>query len=210
VAEPTALFFDIGGVILSNGWDRGARRRAIEKFGLDEEEFASRHEMVVDAWEMGQITMDEYLRRTVFYRRRPFTRDEFESFLFSQSHEHSEALAAVRRFSAAKRWLVATLNNESCELNEYRIKKFKLRELFSIFLSSCFLGVRKPDEKIYHLALRITQRAPAESVFIDDRDINIEAAARVGMRVVHYKNPEQLTADLSRLGVHLDRKKEKD
>jgi putative hydrolase of the HAD superfamily len=210
VAEPTALFFDIGGVILSNGWDRGARRRAIEKFGLDEEEFASRHEMVVDAWEMGQITMEEYLRRTVFYRRRPFTRDEFESFLFSQSHEHHEALDAVKRFSASNRWLVAALNNESSELNEHRIKKFKLRELFSIFLSSCFLGVRKPDEKIYQLALRITQRSPAESVFIDDRSINLEAAERVGMRTVLYKDPQQLTADLGRLGVHLDHKKGKD
>ncbi|MDE3136779.1 MAG: HAD family phosphatase [Acidobacteriota bacterium] len=210
MAEPTALFFDIGGVILSNGWDRGARRRAIEKFGLDEEEFTSRHEMVVDAWEMGQITMEEYLRRTVFYRRRPFTRDEFESFLFSQSHEHHEALGAVKRFSASNRWLVAALNNESSELNEHRIKKFKLRELFSIFLSSCFLGVRKPDEKIYQLALRITQRSPAESVFIDDRSINLEAAERVGMRTVLYKDPQQLTADLGRLGVHLDHKKGKD
>jgi putative hydrolase of the HAD superfamily len=210
VAEPTALFFDIGGVILSNGWDRGGRRRAIEKFGLDEEEFTSRHEMVVDAWEMGQITMDEYLRRTVFYRRRPFTRDEFESFMFSQSNEHREALAAVKRLSEANRWLVAALNNESCELNEHRIKKFKLRELFSIFLSSCFLGVRKPDEKIYQLALRITQRSPAESVFIDDRAINLEAAERIGMRTVHYKDPQQLMADLGRLGVHLDHKKGKD
>jgi putative hydrolase of the HAD superfamily len=210
VAEPTALFFDIGGVILSNGWDRGARRRAIEKFGLDEEEFASRHEMVVDAWEMGQITMDEYLRRTVFYRSRPFTRDEFESFLFSQSRECPESLAVVKRLSESNRWLVAALNNESSELNEYRIKKFKLRELFSIFLSSCFLGVRKPDEKIYQLALRITQRSPAESVFIDDRNINLEAAERIGMRTVHYKDPEQLMADLGRLGVHLDPQKVKD
>jgi len=210
LAEPTALFFDIGGVILTNGWDRGARRRAVEKFGLDAEEFDSRHEMVVHAWEMGQITLDEYLRRTVFYRRRPFTRDEFESFLFSQSHEDAEAVAAVKQYCSAQRWLVATLNNESFELNEYRIKKFKLRELFSIFLSSCFLGVRKPDEKIYHLALGITQRSPAESVFIDDRDINLEAAARIGMRTVHYKNPQQLTADLARLGVHLDCKKAMD
>jgi putative hydrolase of the HAD superfamily len=113
VAEPTALFFDIGGVILSNGWDRGARRRAIEKFGLDEEEFASRHEMVIDAWETGQITMDEYLRRTVFYRGRPFTREEFESFLLSQSHEHQEALAAVRSLSAAGQWLVANPTRRS-------------------------------------------------------------------------------------------------
>jgi putative hydrolase of the HAD superfamily len=205
VAEPTALFFDVGGVILSNGWDRPARRRAIEKFGLDAEEFDSRHEMVVHDWETGRITLDDYLRRTVFYRRRPFTRDEFESFLFSQSHPHPEAIAAVKRYAQARRWLVAALNNESLELNEFRIRKFNLRELFSIFLSSCFLGVRKPDEKIYWLALGISQRSPAESVFIDDRDINIEAAARIGMRTVHFRNPDQLAADLARLGVHLDR-----
>jgi len=207
VAEPTALFFDVGGVILSNGWDRSARQRAIEKFGLDAEEFDSRHEMVVHAWETGQISLDEYLRRTVFYRRRPFTRDEFESFLFSQSREDAQALATVKRYSAAKRWLVAALNNESLELNDYRIKKFHLREVFSIFLSSCFLGVRKPDEKIYRLALGITQRSPAETVLVDDREINLEAAARIGMRVVHYQNAEQLTADLARQGVHLDGRK---
>jgi putative hydrolase of the HAD superfamily len=207
VAEPTALFFDIGGVLLTNGWDRKARKSAVEKFGLDQEEFDNRHEMVVHAWEMGQITLDDYVRRTVFYRRRPFTRDEFESFLFGQSRECAEAIAAVKKYAAARRWLIASLNNESLELNEYRIKRFKLREIFSIFLSSCYLGVRKPDEKIYRLALHITQRAPAESVFIDDRDINLEAAARLGMRVVHFQNPEQMMADLGRLGISLGDKK---
>lgn len=204
MAEPTALFFDVGGVALTNGWDRAIRRKAVEKFDLDREEFESRHELVVHAWEMGQISLDEYLRRTVFYRRRPFTRDEFESFLFGQSHQHGEAMAVVKRLSAAHRWLMVTLNNESRELNEYRIKKFRLRDVFSIFLSSCYLGVRKPDEKIYRLALGITQRAPAESVFVDDRDINLEAAARLGMRVLHYRDPEQLVLELERLGVRLD------
>jgi putative hydrolase of the HAD superfamily len=189
VAEPSALFFDVGGVVLSNGWDRHARRRAIEKFDLDPEEFDSRHEMVVHAWEIGQ-----------------FTRDEFESFLFSQSHPHADAIAVIKRYRAAKRWLMVTLNNESHELNEYRIKKFGLGDIFSIFLSSCYLGVRKPDEKIYRLALGITHRSPAESVFIDDRDINLEAATRLGMRVVHYRNPKQLVSDLARLGVRLGRR----
>lgn len=204
MAKPTALFFDVGGVVLSNGWDRKIRHRAIQEFGMDEEEFDSRHELVVHAWEMGQITLDDYLRRTVFYRSRPFTRDEFESFLFSQSHEKSEAMAVVKRYAEARRWLMGTVNNESRELNEFRIRKFQLRELFSIFLSSCYLGVRKPDEKIYRLALGITQRAPAESVFIDDRDINLEAAARLGTHVVHYRNPEQLVEELARLGVNLE------
>jgi putative hydrolase of the HAD superfamily len=204
VAEPTALFFDVGGVVLSNGWDRKARNRAIQEFGLDAEEFDSRHEMVVHAWEMGQIALDEYLRRTVFYRNRPFTREEFEAFLFGQSHEKPEAMALVKRYAAAQRWLMGTLNNESREVNEFRIKKFKLREAFAIFLSSCYLGVRKPDERMYRLALGITQRTPAESVFIDDRDINVEGAARLGAHVVHYQNPEQLQEELARLGVSLD------
>jgi putative hydrolase of the HAD superfamily len=206
VAEPTALFFDIGGVLLSNGWDRHARKCAVEKFGLDQEEFDSRHELVVHSWEMGQITLDDYVRRTVFYRRRPFTRDEFESFLFGQSQPCAEALAAVKQYADARRWLVASLNNESLELNEFRIKKFKLREIFSIFLSSCYLGVRKPDEKIYRLALHITQRTPSESVFIDDREINLEAAGRLGMRVVHYQNPQQMVAELARRGISLEQK----
>ncbi len=206
MSEPAALFFDVGGVVLSNGWDRATRVRAVEKFGLDPEEFDSRHELVVHAWEMGQIGLDEYLARTVFYRRRAFTRDEFEAFLYAQSEPHAETIAAVKRLAAAGRWLMATLNNESRELNEFRIRKFELREVFSIFLSSCYLGVRKPDEKIYRLALGITQREPAESVFIDDRDINLEAASRLGMRVVHYRDPEQLMADLARLGVRPDEK----
>jgi len=204
VAEPTALFFDVGGVVLSNAWDRKTRERAIGQFGLDAEEFDSRHELVVHAWEMGQITLDEYLRRTVFYRSRAFTRDEFEAYLFGQSHEKPEAMAVIKRYAATRRWLMATVNNESLELNEFRIKKFKLREAFSIFLSSCYLGVRKPDEQMYRLALGITQRAPAESVFIDDRDINLEAAARLGTHVVHYRNPEQLVEELGRLGVNLN------
>lgn len=207
MAEPTALFFDIGGVILTDGWNRGARQRAIQKFGLDGEEFDSRHEMVVHAWEAGQISLDEYLHRTVFYRRRPFTQEQFEAFLFGQSHEHAEAMAVLKRYRAADRWLVGSINNESLDLNEYRIKKFKLQEVYSIFLSSCYLGVRKPDEKIYRLALGITQRAPGESVFVDDREINLEAAARLGMRVVHYRNPQQLVTDLERLGARLDHRK---
>ena len=204
MSEPTALFFDVGGVVLSNGWDRPARARAVEKFGLDPEEFDSRHELVVHAWEMGQIGLDEYLARTVFYRRRAFSREEFEAFLYAQSELHSGTMAAVKRLGASGRWLMATLNNESRELNEFRIEKFGLREAFSIFLSSCYLGVRKPDEKIYRLALGITQREPAESVFIDDRDINLEAAARLEMRVVRYRDPEQLMADLACVGVRLD------
>jgi putative hydrolase of the HAD superfamily len=206
VAETTALFFDVGGVVLTNGWDRAARRGAAEKFGLDSEELEDRHELVVHAWEIGQITMEDYVRRTVFYRKRPFARREFEAYLFAHSQVLPGGMAVVKRLADAKRWLVAALNNESLELNEYRIKRFGLRSVFSIFLSSCYLGVRKPEEKIYRLALQITQRKPAESIFIDDREINLEAATRLGMRGVRYRNPAQLADRLSRLGIQVDHK----
>jgi putative hydrolase of the HAD superfamily len=204
MAEVTAIFTDIGGVILSNGWDRSSRRKAMEKFGLDPGEFEDRHELMLHAFETGQAGLDEYLDRTVFYQPRPFTRDDFKSYVFAQSHPHPEALGVFSRLAVSQRYLMATLNNESAELNEYRIRHFRLREYFSIFLSSCYLGVRKPEEAIYRLALQITQRAPEECVFIDDRELNLECARRLGLRVILYRGPSELQEDLRKNGVVLD------
>jgi putative hydrolase of the HAD superfamily len=204
VGDVTAVFTDIGGVILSNGWDRHSRRKAMEKFGLDPEEFEDRHELMLHAFETGQAGLEEYLDRTVFYRQRPFTRDEFRAFIFAQSRAYPEALAVFARLASSAGYLLATLNNESVELNEYRIRHFRLREYFSIFLRSCYLGVRKPEEAIYRLALRITQRAPEECVFVDDRELNLECARRLGLRVIHYRTPQQLQEDLRQNGVELD------
>ncbi|MBI3667172.1 MAG: HAD family phosphatase [Acidobacteria bacterium] len=201
--EPTALFWDVGGVLLSNGWDRAARRRAIDQFRLDREEFEDRHELVVSAFEKGQLGLEDYLKRTVFYEPRAFTRQQFEEFLFAQSKPDPETLNIVDRLARSRKYLLATLNNESQELNEYRISHFGLRTYFMVFFSSCYLGVRKPDEAIYRLALHLTGRTPEECLFIDDRALNVECAQRCGMRTIHFHDPVQLLQDLRLIGVEV-------
>src|SRR5579864_5037586 len=144
MAEVSALFWDNGGVILTNGWDRDARRSAVDKFHLDWVDFEDRHELMLDAFEKGQVTLDEYLRRTVFYRKRPFTIEEFKKFMFAQSQPLPESLDFLGSLAKNRKYLMTALNNESLEINEYRIKAFHLRDYFEAFFSSCYLGLRKP------------------------------------------------------------------
>jgi putative hydrolase of the HAD superfamily len=203
VTKVTAIFSDLGGVVLSNGWDRAARREAAAKFHLDWEEFEDRHELMLNAFETGQATLEDYLKRTVFYRERLFSKDEFLSFIYAQSRAMPESIDVMRRLAGAGRYLVAAINNESRELNEYRIKQFHLREFFEAFLSSCYLGVRKPDEAIYRLALSITQRVPEECVFIDDRGLNLECAKELGMHTIQFQYAAQLEHELQEYGVEL-------
>jgi putative hydrolase of the HAD superfamily len=201
VAEVNTLFFDMGGVLLTNGWDRAARRKAVDRFHLDWEEFEDRHELVLHGFEIGQVTLSEYLQRTVFYRDRSFTGEDFKDFIFEQSQPLPGSLEFMAELAAPRRLLMAALNNESLELNEYRISRFGLKNYFSAFFSSCYLGVRKPDAGIYQLAIRITQRAPQECVFIDDRGLNLECAHELGMHVIQFRSPAQLREDLADLGV---------
>jgi putative hydrolase of the HAD superfamily len=199
--EVTTLFWDIGGVILSNGWDRAARSNAAKKFGLDWEEFQDRHELASPAFEMGQITLDTYLERTVFYRKRAFTRQEFADFIFEQSEELPESRAVLSSLAQTRKYLMATINNEPLELNLKRIEQFNLRRDLKAFFSSCFLGIRKPDEGIYRLALEVTQRRPEECLFIDDRELNLECARKLGMRTIHFHAADQLRQELEANGV---------
>ncbi len=201
MAKITALFWDVGGVMLSNGWDRAARRRAAEHFKLDWEELQDRHELVSTDFETGRLTLEEYLQQTVFYCSRSFTRDDFRALMFAQSKPFPETLSLVEGLAASQKYLMSTLNNESLELNRYRIEQFGLRKHFTVFLSSCFLGVKKPEHTIYRLASQITQRAPDECLFIDDRELNLECAQLLGMRAIRYQNPTQLRQELHRHGV---------
>jgi len=201
MAEITALFWDVGGVLLTNGWDKRSRRKLAEKFNLDWEDFEGRHELISTALETGQLGLDHYLDRTIFCRHREFTKQALKDFIFAQSEPYPESLAVVERLARMKRFFLATLNNESLELNLYRIRHFGLRNYFSAFFSSCFLGVKKPDETIYRLALQISQRAPEECLFIDDRGLNVECARREGMLTIQFQNPIQLEAELRKLGI---------
>jgi putative hydrolase of the HAD superfamily len=197
----SAIFWDVGGVLLSDAWDHEQRQRTLKQFGLDEVEFESRHEMLVSSLERGKISLDEYLERTIFYRPRSFTLDEFKNYMFSLSQPCTETLQLAKELAKSCRHLMATINNESTELNLFRIQTFGLREIFSLFVSSCFVGLRKPEDGIYRLAMDITQRMPEESCFIDDRPLNLDAASRLGMHVIQMKSTEQLRQELQKLGV---------
>jgi putative hydrolase of the HAD superfamily len=203
LSEITTLFWDIGGVILTNGWDRAARRRAAEAFHLDWEEFQDRHDLSFPAFDSGLISLDEYLNRTLFYRPREFTREEFIAFMFAQSKEYPESRGVLDELARLEKYFIGSINNEPLELNEYRIKAFHLRRDFQVFFSSCYLHTRKPEEMIYRIALEVTQRPSAECVFIDDRPLNLENPRKLGFKTIHYQDAGQLRAELKNYGVEV-------
>ncbi|MGA1988389.1 MAG: HAD family phosphatase [Candidatus Sulfotelmatobacter sp.] len=198
-----AIFWDVGGVLLSNAWDHTERAVVLQRFQLDEEEFHDRHEMVVSSFERGKITLDEYLDRTVFYRARPFTKEAFRESMFALSRPFPEVLAFAQALADSGKYFMGTINNESRELNNYRIEKFGMRKIFRLFVSSCYVGFRKPERDIYRLALETTQIPAEECCFIDDRALNLECAAKMGMHTIEMKGLEELRAELGKLGVGL-------
>jgi putative hydrolase of the HAD superfamily len=190
------VLFDIGGVLGSNGWDREQRNAAIEKFGLDPEDFQYRHEETVGAFESGHITLDEYLDVTVFCEDRAVSREDFKQFMFAQSVPWPESIAIARELAETHKVRLATLNNESEELNQYRIKAFGLHDIFPTFFTSCWLGVRKPMRDIYERVLGMTQTDPHAVVFVDDRAQNLHPAATLGIRTIQFTGAEKLRRDL--------------
>lgn len=198
----TTLFFDVGGVLLTNAWDRHARERAAAEFDLDRLEFADRHEQVVAAFETGGITEAQYLDRTVFHRSRPFSRDEFRAFVYKQSRRLDDgALEVVDALRRRGDLLLCTLNNESADLNAWRLREFGLLERFRIFVSSCHVRLRKPDAAIYRMALDLVQQPATSCVFIDDRPINTQCARLLGMHCIDYAGVEDVRERLAELGL---------
>jgi putative hydrolase of the HAD superfamily len=196
-----AIFWDVGGVLLTNAWDHTERAEALQHFQLDAEEFRVRHEPLVPDFERGKITLDEYLDRTVFYRDRPFTRDAFRHYMFSLSKSLPGMLDFALALSSSGKYFMGTINNESRELNNYRIGTFAMRNMFRLFLSSCYVGLRKPEPEIYRLALETTQFPAEECCFIDDRAANLEAPAGMGMHTIEMKGLDYLKAELGELGI---------
>jgi putative hydrolase of the HAD superfamily len=204
MGQISALFWDNGGVILTNGWDRGSRTAAVEKFHLDWADFEDRHELMLDGFEKGEVSLDEYLRRVVFYRDRPFTTEEFKKFMLEQSQPFPESLEFLGKLARKKTYMMAALNNESTEINEHRIETFHLHDYFEAFFSSCYLGLRKPGAEIYQKTLKITQWKPSECVMIDDRGLNLEYARELGIHTIQFQRVDQLRDDLRALGVTTD------
>ena len=203
MTEITTLFWDIGGVILTNGWDRGSRLEAATAFHFDLEEFQDRHDLSFSAFDSGLITLNEYLDRTLFYCSRSFTREEFTAFMFAQSKEYPDTRAILDKLAASGKYFIGAINNEPLELNQYRIEAFHLRRDFLVFFSSCYVRSRKPEETIFRVALEVTQRPPDQCLFIDDRPLNLEAPRRLRMNTIHHQNAVQLRSELGKFGVEV-------
>ena len=196
----THLFFDIGGVLGSNGWDHEQRARADTRFALGAE-FEARHQELVGDWEIGRLTLDEYLDSAVFFAPRSFTKEEFTAFMFEESEPFIGTIAIVGEIAVRGEVTLMTLNNEADELNRHRIAKFGLEGLFSAFLSSCWLGVRKPSRMIFERALAIAGAEAANVLFIDDRQQNLVPAAAAGWETHHFIDAAGLRRDLEEWGI---------
>ena len=199
----STLFLDIGGVLLTNGWDRSARKSAAEKFNLDLAEMDERHHLTFDTYEEGKLSLDEYLSRVVFYEDRSFSQDDFRNFMFDQSRPYPEMLELVRSIKARYGLKIAAVNNEGRELSIHRIRKFNLTSFIDCFVSSCFVHYRKPDTDIYRVALDITQASPQQVVYIDDRAMFVEVARGLGMHGIHHNDLETTKAALGSFGLLL-------
>jgi putative hydrolase of the HAD superfamily len=198
--SPT-LFFDVGGVLLTNAWDTSTRKRAAETFGLEYQEFQTRHEMLKTGFETGRVSLDAYLRKTVFYIERPFTPADFRAFMFQQSQPLGETLEWVRALGQTQQCRLFTLNNESVELHEYRVATFHLDSIFQGFLASGYLGQAKPDEGIYLSALGIAACDRKDAIFIDDRSLNVEPAHALGLEAVQFQGLDRLRGFLKGRGI---------
>ena len=195
------IFFDIGGVLGTNGWDSTQRAAAINHFALDRADFEVRHGEMVGPLESGEITLDEYLDVSVFCQPRDFSRDEFRSFMFAQSKADPQTISIARSIASRGDYRVMTLNNESDALNRHRIELFGLDDIFAAFLSSCWLGLRKPSRRFYDRALQIAQADPGQSIFIDDRAHNITVARALGFQVIHFTSADKLIGELHAMNV---------
>jgi len=200
----TTLFLDIGGVLLTAGWDRTARKNTYTHFKLDHDVMEDRHHITVETFELGKITIDEYLRRVVFCDEQDFASEDFKEFMFAQSSAYPEMISLISELKKVHSLKVVIVSNQSRELNEYRAKKFRLNELADCFISSSFVRLRKPDTDIFKLALDISQAAPQQIVYIDDQIMFVQLAENFGINVIHHTSYASTKAKLASFGLGIN------
>lgn len=202
IATPiTTLFLDVGGVLLTNGWDRKARQAAAETFGLDLAEMDERHHLTFDTYEEGKLSLDSYLDRVVFHKERPFSRQAFRDFMFDQSRPYPEMIDLVRTLKARHGLRLAVVSNEGRELTEHRIRAFRLDTFVDCFIASCFVHFRKPDTDMFAIALDVSQACPEQVAYVDDRPMFVEVARSLGIAGIHHKNIDTTRKELAALGL---------
>ena len=197
----TTLFLDIGGVLLTDGWDHLARRRAAKHFKLNWAEMEERHSLTFDTYEEGKLTLEEYLGRVVFYQERPFTRAQFRRFMFAQSKPYPEMIELVAQLKMRLGLKVVVVSNEARELNVYRIRKFRLDGFVDSFVSSCFVHVRKPDPDIFRLALDIAQAPAPQVVYIENTPMFVQIAEGLGIPSILHTDYRSTCAKLAWFGL---------
>jgi putative hydrolase of the HAD superfamily len=197
----TCMFLDIGGVLLTNGWDHHARKRAAKHFKLEWAEMEERHGLNFETHEEGRMTFAEYLNRVIFHQKRPFTRDQFRRFMFAQSKPLPGMIELIRGIKAAYGLKVVVVSNESREVNAYRIRRFRLGNIVDAFISSCYVGLRKPDVEIFRLALDIAQTPIRQIVYLEDTPMFVQIAEGLGIRSILHTDYQSTSAKLSALGL---------
>ncbi len=199
----TTLFLDIGGVLLTDGWSHGTSKLAAKKFGLNSEELKYRHNEALGAYELGKLTIEEYLGLVVFHEKRPFTFAQFRDFIYAQSKPYPEMIALVRRLKMRYRLKIIVVSNEGRGLNEYRIRKFKLDEFVDSFISSCYVRLRKPDADIFRVALNTAQVPINRVIYIDNTSMFVQIAERLGIRSILHTDYRSTCAQLASFGLRL-------
>jgi putative hydrolase of the HAD superfamily len=203
IIPTTTLFLDIGGVLLTNGWDHHARRRAAKYFKLNWAQMQERHELNFETHEEDKITFDEYLDRVIFWQKRPFTRAEFRQFMFAQSKPFIEMIELVRCLKVEHRLKIIVVSNEAREVNAYRIRQFKLDGFVDAFISSCFVRLRKPDADIFRLALDIAQAPAGQIIYIENTPLFVQVAEGLGIRSILHTDYKSTRAKLASFGLPL-------
>ena len=201
-AAITHLFLDIGGVLLTNGWDHHARKRAAIHFKLKFSDIEDRHHLIFEIYEKGKITLEEYLNLVVFYQKRSFTRAQFRRFMFAQSKPYSEMIEMVTQLKVRHGLKIVVVSNEARELNAYRIRTFKLNRFIDSFISSCFVHIRKPDKEIFRLALDIAQAEPQKVLYIENTPMFVEIAEGLGIRSILHTDYKSTCTKLASFGLH--------
>jgi len=199
----TTIFTDIGGVLLTNGWDRGSRRRAIDLFKLDPEETEERHHLTFDTYEVGKISLDEYLNRVVFYKKRSFSRKQFREFMFSQSKALPDMLELLQQLKKRYGVNIAVVSNEGRELAEYRIREFNMNSFVDFFIVSSFVHFRKPDADIFKIALDTAQVSPQQVLYLEDRAMFVQVAETLGIKGLRHIDHKSTVEKLAKLGFKL-------
>lgn len=197
----STLFLDIGGVLLTNGWDRKVRAKAIDKFKLNEEEIQERHHLTFTTYELGKLDLDTYLKRVIFFKDRNFSKKEFTDFMFSISRPFPEMIEFVKKLKSTYSLKVIAVSNEGRELNDYRINQFRLHDIFDAFVSSSYVHFRKPDEDIFKMALDISQANVEEVIYLDDREMFVEIANEMGIKGIHHTEIESTKRKLEEFGL---------